>query len=226
MYIEETGADDPVGNEPFHDEPFRDEPFHDEPAGNAGIDGEPGGAGVGGADAGIAGRGGSLLLDTPQGVRDVGPATEDTNGDGRPDTAMVDEGGGMLLVTDLDGDAAADQTVRIEDTGGVTVSRHTGPGQWTVVEQRGVGQGGAGQGGAGEAPPQEAPGAAGEPVPAAGSAPSTTDDAAWALGEPPALHSPQPDPAQPAPEQAAPGQPVPARQPSDAARPDADAVWA
>lgn len=201
MYIEETGAGDPVGNQPFPDEPF-----HDDPAGDGGVDGEPGSAGVGGEDAGIAGRGGSLLLDTPQGVRDVGPATEDTNGDGRPDTAVVDEGGGMLLVTDLDGDAAADQTVRIEDTGGVTVSRHTGPGQWTVVEQRGVGEGA----------PQGMPDAAGEPAPAAGSAPSTTDDAAWALGEPPAPHPAQPHSPQP----------LPARQPSGAARPDADAVWA
>lgn len=220
MYIEETGGDDPVGNHPFHDDPVSDGDIEGGP-GSA----DPGSAGVGGEDAGIAGRGGSLLLDTPQGVRDVGPATEDTNGNGRPDTAVVDEGRGMLLVTDMDGDAAADQTVRVEDTGGVTVSRHTGPGQWTVVEQRGVGQGAAQ--GAG----QDAPDAAGEPVPAGGSAPSSSDDAAWALGEPTAVPPAQPAPLQPvpgqaAPEQPAPEQPVPARQPSDAARPDADAVWA
>ncbi len=151
----------------------------------------------------------SLVIDTPQGNRDIGPATEDTNGNGRPDTAVVDESRGMLLATDMDGDASADQVARIEDTGAVTVSRHVGPGQWAVVEQHGVGQ--------------DAPGAAGEPVPGGNPAPSSTDDGAWDLGEP---TPPGVSPAQPAPAQPAPAQPAPAQQASGAPRPDEDALWA
>lgn len=80
-----------------------------------------------------AGR--SMVVDTPQGDREIGPPTEDTNNDGKADTAIVDTGSGQLMVTDVDGDGSADQVVEISDTGEVTVSHHTGDGEWTVVER-------------------------------------------------------------------------------------------
>jgi hypothetical protein len=81
-------------------------------------------------------QGQSMVIDTPQGDMQVGPATEDTNSDGLADTAVVEtEAGGTMLVTDVDGDGSADQVVEISQTGDVTISHHTGDGQWTVVEQ-------------------------------------------------------------------------------------------
>ncbi|MCI2418911.1 hypothetical protein MOQ72_15820 [Saccharopolyspora sp. K220] len=78
----------------------------------------------------------SMVIDTPQGDMQVGPATEDTNSDGIADTAVVEtDAGGTMLVTDVDGDGSADQVVEISQTGDVTISHHTGDGQWTVVEQ-------------------------------------------------------------------------------------------
>jgi hypothetical protein len=90
----------------------------------------------GGADPQQQDHGQSMIIDTPQGDMQVGPATEDTNQDGIADTAVVEtEAGGTMLVTDVDGDGSADQVVEISQTGDVTISQHTGDGQWTVVEQ-------------------------------------------------------------------------------------------
>ncbi|KGI82805.1 hypothetical protein IL38_02725 [Actinopolyspora erythraea] len=77
----------------------------------------------------------SMVVDTPQGDREVGPPTEDTNNDGRADTAIVDTEHGQMMVTDANGDGSADQMVEISDSGEVTVAEHTGDGEWTVVEQ-------------------------------------------------------------------------------------------
>ncbi|MDR7302127.1 DUF6802 family protein [Haloactinomyces albus] len=95
-------------------QPHRQQPADDEPPGQAGA--------------------GSMTVDTPQGDRRIGPPTEDTDNDGRPDTAIVHTGSGRLMVTDVDGDGSADQVVEISDTGEVTVVQHTGDGQWAVVE--------------------------------------------------------------------------------------------
>ncbi|RCW47124.1 hypothetical protein DFQ14_101468 [Halopolyspora algeriensis] len=88
----------------------------------------------------VAGRAGRepMVVDTPQGERRIGPATEDTDDDGRLDTTIVDTGGGRMLVTDIDGDGTADQAVEVDSTGEVTVAQHTGDGQWTVVEEGGI----------------------------------------------------------------------------------------
>lgn len=80
----------------------------------------------------------SMVLDTPQGDRRIGPPTEDTNNDGKADTAILDTDSGQMMVTDVDGDGSADQVVEIGDSGEVTVAKHTGDGEWTVVEQGGV----------------------------------------------------------------------------------------
>jgi hypothetical protein len=43
----------------------------------------------------------------------------DTDGDGRPDTAVVADGPDLVLCTDLDGDALADQVLHIGRDGSV-----------------------------------------------------------------------------------------------------------
>lgn len=116
---------------------------------------EPG-AGDGGADGG-----GSLVLRTPDGERHVGPPTEDTDGDGVPDTAVISSGGRTTLVTDADGDGIADQVVRISDSGAVVIDKRTAGGEWEQVERGGLGQDGDYR-----------------PTAAA------TDDASWTFGEP------------------------------------------
>lgn len=118
-------------------------------------------------------RGRSMVVDTPRGEREIGPPTEDTDNDGKPDTAIVDVESGQLMVTDVDGDGSADQVVEISDTGEVTVSHHTGDGRWTVVERGHVDD-------QGSYATDAAPSESARP----GSAKSTTDDraaqdAAW-----------------------------------------------
>ena len=119
----------------------------------------PGGAGDGRPDDGK-----QMVMDTPQGDVQVGPATEDTNSDGIADTAVVQsDNGNTVLVTDVDGDGSADQVVEITQTGDVTISHHTGDGEWTVVEQGQIGDNGQ------YAPNEFA---------------SATDDATWTFDEP------------------------------------------
>ncbi|MBW4715548.1 DUF6802 family protein [Saccharothrix obliqua] len=67
--------------------------------------------------------------------QNVGVATEDTDGDGRADTAVVkDDEGDTWLFTDVDGDGTADIATEITAEGEVTVSKHTGADEWTEVE--------------------------------------------------------------------------------------------
>ncbi|MEB3371190.1 DUF6802 family protein [Saccharopolyspora mangrovi] len=119
-----------------------------------------------------------MVIDTPQGDVQVGPATEDSNSDGVADTAVVQsENGNTVLVTDVDGDGSADQVVEITQAGGVTISHHTGDGQWTVVEQGQIGDNGQY---------------------ARNEAASATDDATWTFDEPelqPKPPAPEPGPA-------------------------------
>ena len=106
----------------------------------------------------------SLVVDTPHGDQPVGPATEDTNNDGKPDTAIVQNDKSTTMVTDIDGDGSADQMVEVTDTGDVTVSHHTGKGVWTVVERGRIDQNG-------QYTPNSPPHAVG------------TDDATWTFDE-------------------------------------------
>lgn len=52
-------------------------------------------------------------LDAPVDVS----AGVDTDGDGRPDTVVTDDGVDLIVHTDLDGDGIADQVLRIGPTG-------------------------------------------------------------------------------------------------------------
>jgi hypothetical protein len=144
---------------------------------------------------------GSMVVDTPHGDQRIGPATEDTNNDGKADTAIVETDTGTMLVTDVDGDGSADQMVEVDGTGEVTISHHTGDGQWTVVEEGRIDQNG-------QYTPNPLSSALG------------TDDATWTFDEP----GPGGQPAHAHQEPATP--PVPPGAPNPAPPPDDDSVWA
>lgn len=86
----------------------------------------------------------AIVVDMEDGAdQNVGPATEDTDGDGRADTAVVkDEDGDTWLFTDADGDGSADLATEITQDGEVTVSKHTGDDEWTQVEHGRIGEDG------------------------------------------------------------------------------------
>ncbi|EMD22475.1 DUF6802 family protein [Amycolatopsis azurea] len=90
-------------------------------------------AGGGGHDDGSdAGTSGTMHADMPSGDVEVGPPTIDTDGDGTPDTAVIQtEDGRTIAFTDKDGDGKADIAVETDASGNSKTYEHTGPGQWT-----------------------------------------------------------------------------------------------
>lgn len=78
----------------------------------------------------------SVHIDGPHGGQDAGKPTIDTDHDGKPDTAVVDDGhGGRILATDSDGDGEADVLTQVSGDGKVATSEHTGDGEWRVTER-------------------------------------------------------------------------------------------
>ncbi|MET1076352.1 MAG: DUF6802 family protein [Umezawaea sp.] len=78
----------------------------------------------------------TMTVDTDSGDQNVGVPTEDTDGDGRADTAVVkDEDGDTWLFTDVDGDGKADLATEISRSGQVTMTEHTAEDTWTEVER-------------------------------------------------------------------------------------------
>lgn len=78
----------------------------------------------------------TIIVDTENGDQNVGAPTEDTDGDGRADTAVVkDEQGDTWLFTDVDGDGKADLATEITTSGEVTMTKHTAEDEWTEVER-------------------------------------------------------------------------------------------
>ena len=76
----------------------------------------------------------TIVVDTDEGDRNVGKATEDTDGDGKADTAVVrDDDGDTWLFTDKNGDGRADVATEITRSGEVTMSEHRGD-DWVEVE--------------------------------------------------------------------------------------------
>ena len=76
----------------------------------------------------------TIVVDTDEGERNVGQATEDTDGDGKADTAIVrDDDGDTWLFTDANGDGKADVATEITRSGEVTMSEHRGD-DWVEVE--------------------------------------------------------------------------------------------
>jgi hypothetical protein len=60
-------------------------------------------------------------LRSPGDVPDLAPArfVLDTDGDGRPDTSIGDDGVDLILGTDLDGDGLVDEILRVGPDGAV-----------------------------------------------------------------------------------------------------------
>jgi hypothetical protein len=65
---------------------------------------------------------------------DVGAPTLDADGNGTPDTAVVQgEDGTTVLVTDVDGDGTGDQMVQINPDGSAQIQQTDGNGGWQTV---------------------------------------------------------------------------------------------
>ncbi|ATE57805.1 hypothetical protein [Actinosynnema pretiosum] len=80
-------------------------------------------------------EGRDITVTTANGSQDVGPATVDSDEDGRADSVMIEDAeGDTWLFTDSDGDGQADVATEITRDGEVTVSQRTGDAEWTEVE--------------------------------------------------------------------------------------------
>jgi hypothetical protein len=78
------------------------------------------------------GTGQQIMVDTSSGEHGVGPATVDTNHDGKPDTAVItDANGDTIMYTDANGDGQADVATEISPDGHVVIADHTGAHSWT-----------------------------------------------------------------------------------------------
>lgn len=104
----------------------------------------------------------TISVDTTNGPVKVGPATVDTNNDGRPDTAIVhDSHGDTVLYTDSHGTGQADVATEITPDGQVVIADHTADHQWTEVQHGHLDANGKyvddGTGGTPFTPPVDAP---------------------------------------------------------------------
>jgi hypothetical protein len=82
------------------------------------------------------GGAGSMTVETPGGDVQVGAPTHDTDSDGKADSTVVrDPDGDTMIFTDADEDGDADFATEITGDGQVTVSQHTGDGEWLVIER-------------------------------------------------------------------------------------------
>ncbi|AOS66102.1 hypothetical protein TL08_26670 [Actinoalloteichus hymeniacidonis] len=91
--------------------------------------------GTPGSDADLDSGGTPLIIETPSGTMETGPATEDIDGDGVPDTAVVAaDNGSILIVSDVNGDGEADMVAEFRTDDSVVVSEHAGDGEWIVTE--------------------------------------------------------------------------------------------
>lgn len=82
------------------------------------------------------GSGGTMTADTAEGEIELGAPTHDTDADGKADSVVVQErDGDTVIFTDSDEDGDADYATAITEHGQVTISEHTGDGDWTVIER-------------------------------------------------------------------------------------------
>jgi hypothetical protein len=78
----------------------------------------------------------TITADLPGRDTDLGAPTHDTDDDGANDSVVVtDANGDTVIFTDADEDGDTDFATEITAAGAVTVSEHTGDGQWTVIER-------------------------------------------------------------------------------------------
>ncbi|APU17959.1 MULTISPECIES: DUF6802 family protein [Actinoalloteichus] len=88
-----------------------------------------------GDDVDVTADGAPMIVETPSGGVEAGPPTEDLDGDGVLDTAVVTgDDGTILVVSDVDGDGEADMIGEFGADGRVVVSEHVGDGEWIITE--------------------------------------------------------------------------------------------
>ena len=81
-----------------------------------------------------SGAGEDITVDVNGQTSDVGHATIDSDGNGSPDTAVVQgQDGSTLLVTDTNGDGTGDQVIQVAQDGSATVAVTDGHGGWDTV---------------------------------------------------------------------------------------------
>jgi hypothetical protein len=95
--------------------------------------GQPGNQGTDGPTQ-PAGTGEDITVDINGQTYDVGNATLDADGNGSPDTAVVQgDDGTTVLVTDVDGDGTGDQIIQVNPDGSAVVQQTDGNGGWDTV---------------------------------------------------------------------------------------------
>jgi hypothetical protein len=78
----------------------------------------------------------AMIVDTRFGAQSVGPATVTSGAAGVPDTAVVhDPNGDVILYTDANGDHQADVALEVTSDGHIVRAEHVGAGNWVVVER-------------------------------------------------------------------------------------------
>jgi len=106
-------------------------------AGTSATDGNSGTAGTDGTETTgtqTASSGSDLTVDIDGTSYDVGAPTLDADGNGTPDTAVVQgDDGTTVLVTDVDGDGTGDQMVQINPDGSAQIQQTDGNGGWQTV---------------------------------------------------------------------------------------------
>jgi len=84
-----------------------------------------------------------MTADTPGGQVLLGAPTHDTDADGVEDSVVTaDSEGDMVIYTDADEDGDADFATEITGDGQITLSEHTGDGDWIVTERGHLDEGG------------------------------------------------------------------------------------
>lgn len=123
---------------------------HVDSNGNLVIDQQTGGTGGHGTTGGTTGTtdhttsdhtggtgtspGGDITVEVNGQTADVGPATIDSDGNGSPDTAVVQgQDGSTMFVTDVNGDGTGDQVIQVGQDGSATVAVADGHGGWETV---------------------------------------------------------------------------------------------
>ncbi|MTD15874.1 hypothetical protein GIS00_18220 [Nakamurella sp. YIM 132087] len=74
---------------------------------------------------------------------DAGPPTEDMDGDGVPETAVVQSDDRIIQISDIDGDGRADEMLQVDTTTNeAVILTDDGSGTWTVAAQGTIGEDG------------------------------------------------------------------------------------
>ena len=129
LTVEDHGTTDPTDHHRRHDDPTD----HTTGGTTDPTDHTTGGT-TDPTDHGASGSGEDINITIQGQTYDVGHATIDSDGNGTPDTAVVQgQDGSTMLVTDANGDGTGDQVIEINADGTATVAVSDGHGGWETV---------------------------------------------------------------------------------------------